>query len=104
MLDCTIDLKGDVRALAAPSEPLELFPFAHELRFDASLSDQALTITTTSRATGEDPVPVSFGYHPYLRVPGAGRETWKVTLGAFRHLIVDERMIPTGEREPIEDP
>ena len=25
-----------------------------------------------------------------------------MTLGAFRHLIVDERMIPTGEREPIE--
>ena len=89
--------------LAWTSEDLlELFPFAHELRFDASLSDQALTITTTLRATGEDAVPVSFGYHPYLRVPGAGRESWQVTLGAFRHLIVDERMIPTGEREPIE--
>jgi aldose 1-epimerase len=81
---------------------LELFPFAHELRVDASLSDRALTITTTLRSTGEDTVPVSFGYHPYLRVPGVGRESWHVTLGAFRRLIVDERMIPTGEREPIE--
>ena len=81
---------------------LELFPFVHELRFDADLSDRALTITTTVRATGEDAVPVSFGYHPYLRIPRAGRESWQVTLGAFRHLIVDERMIPTGEREPIE--
>ena len=81
---------------------LELFPFAHELRFEASLSDQALTIATTLRAAGEDTVPVSFGYHPYLRVPGTGRESWLVTVGAFRRLIVDERMIPTGEREPIE--
>ena len=81
---------------------LELFPFAHELRVEASLSDQALTITTTLRATGEDTVPVSFGYHPYLRVPGTPRESWLVTLGAFRHLTVDEWMIPTGEREPIE--
>jgi aldose 1-epimerase len=81
---------------------LELFPFAHELRVEASLSDQALTITTTLRATGEDTAPVSFGYHPYLRVPGARRESWEVKLGAFRRLIVDERGIPTGEREPIE--
>jgi aldose 1-epimerase len=81
---------------------LELFPFAHQLRVDASLSDRALTITTTLRSTGEDIVPVSFGYHPYLRVPGVGRESWHVTLGAFRRLVVDERMIPTGEREPIE--
>src|SRR5205814_1424897 len=41
---------------------LELFPFVHELRFDANLSDEALTITTRLRATGEDAVPVSFGY------------------------------------------
>jgi aldose 1-epimerase len=80
---------------------LELFPFAHELRVDASVSDRALTITTTLRSTGEDTVPVSFGYHPYLRVPGVGRDSWHVTLGAFRRLLVDERMIPTGEHEPI---
>jgi galactose mutarotase-like enzyme len=81
---------------------LELFPFAHELRVEASVSDQALTIITTLRSTGEDTVPVSFGYHPYLRVPGAGRQSWLVALGAFRRLMVDERMIPTGKWEPVE--
>jgi galactose mutarotase-like enzyme len=58
---------------------------------------------TTLRATGEDPVPVSFGYHPYLRIPGSSRDTWRMKLGAFRRLIVDERMIPTGEREPVSE-
>jgi galactose mutarotase-like enzyme len=79
----------------------ELFPFAHELRGEASLTDNALTIAITLVPTAEDAVPVSFGYHPYLRVPGAGRESWHVKLGAFRRLMVDERMIPTGEREPV---
>src|SRR5207302_8424892 len=50
---------------------------------------------------GEDAVPVSCGYHPYLTLPGTERSRWQVTLGAFRRLLVDERLIPTGEREPV---
>ena len=33
-------------------------------------------------ATGSDPVPVSFGFHPYLALPGGRREEWRVALGA----------------------
>jgi galactose mutarotase-like enzyme len=81
---------------------LELFPYAHEVRFTARVREAELEIATTVRATGPDPVPVSFGFHPYLRVPGARRNTYRVSLGAFRRLVLDERMIPTGERVPIE--
>jgi aldose 1-epimerase len=81
---------------------LDLFPFVHEVRHDVRLGDGELELVTTVRATGEDPVPVSFGFHPYLSIPGSRRQTWQVKLGASRRLILDERMIPTGEREPIE--
>jgi len=82
---------------------LALFPFAHELRSTVTVGDGTLTIATTLTATGEQAVPVSFGYHPYLRLPGADRRGWEVALGAARRLVVDEQMIPTGEREPVAD-
>ena len=83
-------------------ELLELFPFEHQLRLEIQVNNAELTIATTLHATGEDIVPVSFGYHPYLRIPDAPREAWRITLGAFRRLVLDETMIPTGEREPIQ--
>ena len=49
---------------------LELFPFPHRVSLAAVLTDDQLMLVTTVTATGEVPVPVSFGYHPYLVVPG----------------------------------
>jgi aldose 1-epimerase len=80
---------------------LELFPFEHELEFEAVVSNGALSIATTVLATGPDPVPVSFGFHPYLRLPAGQRETWHVELGAAQRLELDDRMIPTGKRRPL---
>jgi aldose 1-epimerase len=78
-------------------ELMELFPFAHELRMDALAGDAGLELVTTLRATGDDAVPVSFGYHPYLRPPGdAPRPDWQVALGATERLVLDDQMIPTG--------
>jgi galactose mutarotase-like enzyme len=80
---------------------LELFPFGHELRLEARVAEGELTIDTEIHATGDEQVPVSFGYHPYLRLPGSDRAQWRITLGAQRRLVLDDRMIPTGRHEPI---
>jgi aldose 1-epimerase len=80
---------------------LELFPFEHELELEAVVSDGALSIVTTVLASGPGPVPVSFGFHPYLKLPAGDRETWQVELGAAERLGLDDRMIPTGERSPL---
>jgi galactose mutarotase-like enzyme len=82
-------------------ELLETFPFEHELELLAEVAAGELTMTTTVHA-GSDPVPVSFGYHPFLRIPGTSRSTWNLKLGAFRRLVLDERMIPTGERQAVD--
>jgi galactose mutarotase-like enzyme len=81
---------------AAHAELAAAFPFAHELAVDVALRPEALTIATTLRATGDVPVPVSFGYHPYLRLPGVPRDAWEVGMPARRHLLADGRGIPTG--------
>jgi aldose 1-epimerase len=82
-------------------ELLELFPFPHEVRCEAALGKSELKLTTTVTASGGGPVPVSFGYHPYTRVPGAGRDEWLISLGATDRLVLDDRSIPTGERTPV---
>ncbi len=81
---------------------LELFPFPHEVRCEASVGRAELTLTTTVTASADGPVPVSFGYHPYTRVPGAGRDDWLVKLGAASRLVLDDHSIPTGERVPVD--
>ena len=75
------------------------FPFPHELEIDARLSERGLRVRTSVRATGRRRVPVSFGWHPYFRVPGV-RRGWLLRLPARRHLELDERRIPTGRETP----
>ncbi len=83
-------------------ELLELFPFLHELRLEAHVDDAKLELVTTLSAVGADPVPVSFGYHPYLIPPGElPRADWQVALGASRRLVLDAQMIPTGDTVPL---
>ena len=94
----------DARLAWGTPELLELFPFEHEVRVSITVADGELAIATTVRATGDDAVPVSFGYHPYLRNPSAPRETWEVELAASRRLVLDDHGIPTGEREAVTQP
>ena len=54
----------------AHPELLEAFPFPHRLALDVALRRRTLTVRTTLTATGEHAVPVSFGFHPYLRLAG----------------------------------
>jgi aldose 1-epimerase len=74
----------------------EVFPFRHDLRYEARLAGGRLELEVVVDACGEDSVPVAFGFHPYLSPPGAPRERWLVELPAMRRLVLDERQIPTG--------
>jgi galactose mutarotase-like enzyme len=77
-------------------ELLEVFPFRNELVYGARLEHGRLRIDLTVRAVGADPVPLAFGFHPYIRLPGAPRERWQVELPAMRRLALDEQQIPVG--------
>jgi aldose 1-epimerase len=83
------------------SELLAVFPFPHRLELAATLRSDGLTLETALVAGPEGPVPVSFGFHPYLGVPGAVRADWRLELPAMRRLPLDESGIPTGEEEPF---
>ncbi len=82
-------------------ELFEAFPFRHELTYDARLRDGRLEIAVTVDACGDDPVPVAFGFHPYLAPSNAGRESWLVELPAMRHLALDAEQIPLGPEQEL---
>jgi galactose mutarotase-like enzyme len=83
-------------------ELLEAFPFPHELSLEIALDDQGLRIATTVKANAGSPVPVSFGFHPYLTLPRVPRAEWHVELPVTRHLALTEKSIPTGETTQVE--
>ena len=85
---------------AADPARMAIFPFAHLLELRAVVDGGVLTIETTIVATGADPVPVAFAFHPYLAPPAAPREAWEVELPAMAHMALDDRGLPTGAREP----
>ncbi|HEY2715966.1 MAG TPA: aldose 1-epimerase [Solirubrobacterales bacterium] len=83
---------------------MEAFPFAHTVELVAALAGAELTIATTVRAGAEGPVPISFGFHPYLRLPGVPRADWVLEAPVDQRLELDQRGLPTGIREPVAIP
>jgi galactose mutarotase-like enzyme len=80
----------------AHPELLEGFPFPHRVALDVGLRRRTLTVRTTVIATADHPVPIAFGFHPYLRLPAVPREEWRLELPAMRHLELDARSVPNG--------
>jgi galactose mutarotase-like enzyme len=95
---------NDTRVVAtldygAYPDKLRAFPFPHLLTVDARLHPKrGLNIVTRVHPTAEGPVPISFGWHPFLQLPNAPRSEWELRWPVCRHVEVDERVIPTGTR------
>jgi aldose 1-epimerase len=77
------------------------YPFTLGLEIDYQLSDAGLSVRTTAHNRGAHTLPYGAGFHPYLSV-GTGRiDSAVLTLPARTVLDVDERMLPTGTRQPV---
>lgn len=80
---------------------MEAFPFAHRVELVVELAGAELTIATTVHAGEGGPVPISFGFHPYLRLPGLPRAEWVLEAPVRERLPLDHRQLPTGARQPV---
>jgi aldose 1-epimerase len=85
------------------SEParFEVFPFQHEIDYEARLVGGSLEVELTVDASGPDAVPLAFGFHPYVLLPGTAREEWLVELPLMRRLALDRDQIPTGPEQAL---
>jgi aldose 1-epimerase len=80
----------------------ELFPFPHRLEYHARAAARSIDLALALEPTADVPVPVSFGFHPYLCIPGGARQSAEMTLPVRRALLNNDSMLPTGETEPFE--
>jgi len=83
-------------------ELLLAFPYPHELKVEVSLTDAALSVQTTLCPKGVIAVPVSFGYHPYLTLPGVPRAEWLVEMPVTSRAVLDGSGIPTGASDAVD--
>ncbi len=93
---------GEVRAsydFGADEGRMAGFPFPHTVRVVANVGGSTLTVETTIVASTEAPVPISFGYHPYLRLPDVDRSDWQIEVPVREKLNLDDRGLPDGSRE-----
>lgn len=82
---------------SAHPDLLASFPFPHRLTMAVTLADRTLTVSTTVAPAADRAVPLCYGYHPYVTIPGVPREDWQLQTPTMRHLLVDDRGLPTGE-------
>jgi aldose 1-epimerase len=80
----------------AHPELLASFPFPHELRIEVAVRAATLEVTTIIVPSADRAVPVAFGYHPYLCLPGTMRRDVRLRRPARRHIELDDRGLPTG--------
>ncbi|HYH90818.1 MAG TPA: aldose 1-epimerase [Solirubrobacteraceae bacterium] len=98
-LQWEVQERGDALSASVEfdGERLAGFPYPHRLAIDVTLADDGLTLETTLTPTSATSVPIAFGYHPYLRIPGAPRAEWEVDMPVECRLVADDDGIPTGE-------
>jgi galactose mutarotase-like enzyme len=85
---------------AAHDALLAAFPFPHELLLEATLDGPTLTVATTVVAQ-DTAVPIAFGFHPYLQLPGVERDAWQIEIPVQEQLRLDAAMLPTGDRDAV---
>ena len=92
-------------ALKASTATREHYPFDFELLIEHKLIAAGLHTAVTLRNTGSQPLPASFGFHPALRWPMAGRPR------AEHHLIFEQAepakvktVIPGGQLQVTDTP
>ncbi len=94
---------GGARLLASfdfdRPELLAAFPFRHRIDMEIELAEGVLEVRTILSAVADDAVPIAFGFHPYLQIPGSARSEWEVSFPVRRRLLLNDDLIPTGETE-----
>ena len=85
-------------------ELMAQWPFAHEYEMTYRLAQGTLQVETTINNLGDEPMPISIGFHPYFQIPDKPRDEWTVHLPVQKMIVADDRLIPTGELRPADLP
>ncbi|WP_326522655.1 aldose 1-epimerase family protein [Cellulomonas edaphi] len=80
--------------------PTPGYPWAVRVRVTYTLTADGLVVHTAAQNLSPGVAPYGVGFHPWLSPGEASVDGCTLTLGASRHVTVDERLLPTGH-EPV---
>jgi aldose 1-epimerase len=80
------------------------FPFSFQLdvTFSMTLAGR-FRVTFYCKNLGKTSIPVGFGWHPYFQISDKPTDECFLQLPDCQRIMIDERMIPTGERVDFTD-
>ena len=81
---------------------MSAFPFAHRLTLRYRLDGRSLEVQATV-APHDRPMPVSFGWHPYFRLPDAARTSLSLALPRLAKVALDAAGLPKREQGRLEE-
>ena len=81
---------------------MKQFPFAHRITMTYRLQEGVLEVATSIENMSNEPMPVSVGFHPYVKLTDSARAEWIISVPAKTHWLLAQTKVPTGETEPIE--
>lgn len=98
-------LTGEFLAGRDADEVLELWPCDFAIRVTYSVSPGTLLSQVELSNPGENPLPFTFGWHPYFRMPLASEGSMTdTTLTVPTSTIIPlEEMLPTGKLQSLDD-
>jgi aldose 1-epimerase len=76
---------------------LAQWPFAHEYEMTYRLANGNLEVRTTVSNLSADAMPLVIGFHPYFSIPDIPRDDWILHLPVRKKVVMDDRLLPTGE-------
>ncbi len=77
------------------------FPFAHTIEMTYRLRRGELEVSTHVVNESASTMPLSLGYHPYFQLHDAPRDQWRVRLAARSRWELNEKLTPTGAKQPV---
>src|SRR5574340_1502804 len=75
------------------------FPFAHTLTMTHRLAGGILEVEIKIDNHSVNPMPVGVGFHPFFTLHDSPREQWSVHVPAREQVVLDERLLATGQRK-----
>ena len=104
-----IELKSDASAAWVTSRLefsreaawMKQWPFAHSIEITHLLRDGELEVRTKITNSGQEPMPIAIGFHPYFQLTDSPRDEWTIGVAARTQWLLAPNKLPTGYTEPI---
>ena len=77
------------------------YPFPHVVKMKHILKDGTVSVELTVENTGENPMPLAYGFHTYYKIPPMETNDSYLSIPADNYMELNEQLLPTGNLKDI---